>query len=94
MTTKSNAESLTVAIPSNLDAATAGAVHASLLSALNRAETGKARVALTLGKEQSSCASLSLQLLASAVRSFPTGTLSPDEGATSALATLTHSKDS
>ena len=88
MTTKPTAKSLKIEIPSDLDAATAGAVHASLLSALERAEAGKARVALTLGKEQSRCAPLSLQLLASAERSFPTGTLSLDERGTSALATL------
>ena len=94
MTTKAKAKSLTIEIAADLDAATAGAAHASLVSALDAAEAGKTRVALTLGDERQECAPLALQLLASAERSFPTGTLSLDERAASALATLTHSKES
>ena len=94
MTTKAKAKSLTIEIAADLDAATAGAAHASLVSALDAAEAGKSRVALNLGEEQRDCAPLALQLLASATRSFPSGTLLLDERAASAVATLTHSKES
>ena len=92
--TKAKAKSLTIEIPADLDAATAGAAHASLVSALEAAEAGKSRLTLKLGDEQPECAPLSLQLLVSATRSFPTGTLSLDDRAASAVATVTHSKES
>lgn len=94
MTIKPTAKTLKIEIPRDLDAATADAAHASLLVALERAESSGARVELSLGEEQSGCAPLSLQLLASAMRSFPDGTLSLDERGTSALATLTRPKES
>ena len=88
MAQNSDSRALTLDIPSNLDAGTVSQVHASLIAALDLAEAGDAEVALTLGDETEACAVLALQLLASAQRSFPTGTLKIDARGTRALATL------
>ncbi len=90
MTRELKSQSLPLDIPSNLDAGTVSAVHASLVAGLELAETEDANVAVALGTQSEDCSALALQLLASAHRSFPAGTLTIDERGTRALATLTN----
>lgn len=82
-----------VRIPSDLDAASAVACHALLLSRLREAERTGAPCLIDLGEEAESPSVLALQLLVSAGRSFPGATLAFGPRADAALSLLAQAKE-
>lgn len=80
-------------LAADLDAGTVTAAHEQLLSLLDAVETSEAGISLDLESGDGVVSPLSLQLLASAARSFPAVRLSFGPHAAAALAALEQSKE-
>ncbi|RYH00962.1 hypothetical protein EU805_16025 [Salipiger sp. IMCC34102] len=80
-------------LPADLDAGTVTTAHADLVSLLDEAERSELEVSLDLEPDDAAVSPLSLQLLASAARSFPADRLTMGPAASAALAVLDRPKE-